>query len=219
MLHNCDYQEIIDQIPSESIDLVFCDPVYTDLEQYQSIFKHSARILKPNCSCIVYCSDRTMFDIQPLGEEYLNFVKPLYYNVPVKSSRLIFYKCHTKMTPALWFFKGKKPNNKWTIDTVINNGIQDSKYKWNKNEVAFSRWIRDFTERGDTVFDPTTGYGTIPLVCKKLGRKFIACEIDPEVYQKAKERIEVTQEELDYDSLEQRSIFDEEATFGFEKSG
>jgi site-specific DNA-methyltransferase (adenine-specific) len=44
--------------------------------------------------------------------------------------------------------------------------------------------LRDFTDPGDLVFDPTCGEGTTGEACIKLGRRFIGCEIDPK-YQAA----------------------------------
>ncbi len=42
--------------------------------------------------------------------------------------------------------------------------------------------IRDFTDPGDLVFDPTAGEGTTGEACIKLGRRFIGCEIDPKYH-------------------------------------
>ena len=39
------------------------------------------------------------------------------------------------------------------------------------------------------VFDPFMGSGTTALACIELGYDFIGCEIDPEYYEIAKERI------------------------------
>lgn len=42
--------------------------------------------------------------------------------------------------------------------------------------------IRDFTDPGDLVFDPTGGEGTTGEACVKLGRRFIGCELDPKYH-------------------------------------
>lgn len=39
------------------------------------------------------------------------------------------------------------------------------------------------------IFDPFMGSGTTALACIELGYDFIGCEIDPEYYEIAKERI------------------------------
>lgn len=37
--------------------------------------------------------------------------------------------------------------------------------------------VRDFTDPGDLVFDPTAGEGTTGEACMRLGRRFIGCEL------------------------------------------
>lgn len=37
--------------------------------------------------------------------------------------------------------------------------------------------VKSWTKEGDLVFDPMSGSGTVPVVCEKLKRKWIACEV------------------------------------------
>lgn len=55
------------------------------------------------------------------------------------------------------------------------------------------RCIKMNTYIGDVVFDPFMGSGTTGVVCKKLCRKFIGCEIDKKYFDIAKERIDAIQ--------------------------
>lgn len=49
--------------------------------------------------------------------------------------------------------------------------------------------IRDFTDPGEIVFDPTAGEGTTGEACMRLGRRFIGCEIDPKYHAAGMARI------------------------------
>lgn len=49
--------------------------------------------------------------------------------------------------------------------------------------------ICDFSNPGDTIFDPFMGSGTTGMACMQLGRNFIGCEIDPKYYAIAEKRI------------------------------
>jgi DNA modification methylase len=40
--------------------------------------------------------------------------------------------------------------------------------------------LRTFSKVGQLVYDPFTGYGSIPFSCVSTGRDFIASEINPE---------------------------------------
>jgi hypothetical protein len=64
---------------------------------------------------------------------------------------------------------------------------------WAKNVTPIIHWLSRFSEGGYSVFDPFTGGGTVPAVCKMLGRNWIAFEIDPATAEKARERVALTQ--------------------------
>lgn len=44
-------------------------------------------------------------------------------------------------------------------------------------------------DENDVVLDPYMGSGTTGIVCKELGYDFIGIELDKEMFEKAKERI------------------------------
>ena len=50
--------------------------------------------------------------------------------------------------------------------------------------------IENFTRPGALVYDPFAGTGTVGIACKKLGRRFIGSEINPEYCEQANKRIE-----------------------------
>lgn len=49
--------------------------------------------------------------------------------------------------------------------------------------------VRDFTDPGDLVLDPTGGEGTTGEACVRLGRRFVGCELDPKYHAAGVERI------------------------------
>ena len=55
--------------------------------------------------------------------------------------------------------------------------------------VLMKRIILDYTNEGDTVFDPFMGSGTTGIACIQTGRHFIGCEISPEYFAIAESRI------------------------------
>jgi DNA modification methylase len=61
-----------------------------------------------------------------------------------------------------------------------------------KPEKLMERLVRASSCPGDLVFDPFCGSGTVPVVCKRLDRRFIACEINPEYCRMAEARLSKT---------------------------
>ena len=89
---------------------------------------------------------------------------------------------------------GKNPGDVWgdikqltykskeLVSRELLNTIQ-------KPEKLMERLIKASSNPGDLVFDPFCGSGTVPVVCQKLNRRFVACEINPDYCQIAEQRM------------------------------
>jgi len=53
------------------------------------------------------------------------------------------------------------------------------------SEVYTIRHLENFTKEGDLVYDPFVGYGTVPILCKKMKRDFLASELNVNRIEKA----------------------------------
>lgn len=58
-----------------------------------------------------------------------------------------------------------------------------------KPERLMERLVKASSKPGDLVFDPFCGAGTVPVICERLRRGFVACEINPNYCRIAEERI------------------------------
>ncbi len=58
-----------------------------------------------------------------------------------------------------------------------------------KPERLMERLIKANSNPGDLVFDPFCGAGTVPVVCVRLDRRFVACEINSDYCRIAEERM------------------------------
>jgi site-specific DNA-methyltransferase (adenine-specific) len=59
-------------------------------------------------------------------------------------------------------------------------------------EALLSRIILACTDEGDIVFDPFAGSGSTLVVAKKLGRRYLGCELSPRYAELATKRLEAT---------------------------
>ena len=195
-----DARQLAALIPDCSIDMVFCDPIYENLDDYRWLSETAARVLKPGGACLAWCSSVKQYDVQPIMKEYLTFVLQLTYTKVAKAYKVWGYKTFLWTTPCLWFQKDSSHFHKdhgWLIDTVIDhcNAIVSTAtpptntYKWHKNPEAYIRWLQAFTKPGDVVYDPFCGSGSLPVECKRLGRNFIASELKPDIAEMARARL------------------------------
>lgn len=96
---------------------------------------------------------------------------------------------------------GKNPGDVWgdikqltykskeLADRAALNTIQ-------KPEKLMERLIKASSQEGDVVLDPFSGVGTCPVVCRRLGRHFIAFERDTNFVQIAQQRLQTVNDDL-----------------------
>lgn len=90
---------------------------------------------------------------------------------------------------------GKNPGDVWgdikqltykskeLISRELLNAIQ-------KPEKLFERIVKASSNKGELIFDPFVGSGTVPVVCERLERFYIGCEINPQYLEIANKRLE-----------------------------
>jgi len=90
--------------------------------------------------------------------------------------------------------KGKNPGDVWgdikQLTYKSKELLSKKLHTIQKPEKLIMRIVLASSNEGDLVLDPFAGTGTVPAVCIKTKRKFIAIEKDIELYHIAKQRIE-----------------------------
>lgn len=189
-----DARVLAERIPDESIDLIFCDPIYDRIDDYRWLAQTAMRVLRPDTACLVWTSKPLAGPARTAMEGAgLTFVYSLDYVVPAKPYRLMYYHLFLWTTPCLWMQKGHSVPRHWIPDTIISYANTNGTHMWNKNPEAVLQWLDVFCPAGGIVFDPFTGGGTVAAVCKMLGRHYVAFEIDPATAERARERVTNTQ--------------------------
>jgi len=189
-----DARVLAERLPDESVDLIFTDPVYDRIDDYRWLAETAARILKPNSATLVWQAVKWL----PATMEVLTY--GLSYRW-----QFIWYQSNRRghcdfgyplYTPLLWYELGKsKP--RYPVQDIKNIPFSgDGDHFWQKQLETVSGWMDAFTQSGSVVFDPFTGGGTVPAVCKMLGRQYVAFEIDPDTAERARQRVAQTQPPL-----------------------
>ena len=204
-IYTGDARELAQAIPDESVDLIFTDPVYDRTDDYRWLAETAARVLKPGgalwvCFGIGY-QPETMAALSVLCYRWTFVV----YKPNAPSTRGA-YRVFSKWWGIYWYDKnGMSQPAKHLPDVLASNGASSVRWAdtfkanphvWVKNPEPIISWIHAFSGDDAIVVDFFTGGGTVPAVCKMLGRHWLAFEIDAATADTARERVRNTQPPL-----------------------
>lgn len=205
-----DARELVQRIPDESIDLIFADPVYWQIEDYLWLGNVGARVLKNDRAALLWQGqqwlDKTFLALAGSSLKY-RWVLGWY----ASNNMQMVGKVARNMVPLLWYEKGHS-NPIRAVREVKDVPIPDGKtaFKWAKRPEVVQYFIERFTNPGDVVFDPFSGGGSTAVICKRLGRQYIAFEIDPDIAEQARQRLAAVQV-IDPVFLEEQAAFELDA--------
>ena len=111
-----------------------------------------------------------------------------------KSDKINLYRYNYAFVLSFAKKKYKSKNTrsfKYDIWQYKHQSYKGYSYNFSKDMVV--RCIENYTEKGDTVFDPFIGIGTTAIACLETERNFLGSEIDSEVYEICMSRLEQEQ--------------------------
>ena len=186
-----DFVEVLKDIPDNSIDLILTDPPYPieHIKCWKKLAEFAKQKLKPNGFCIAYCGHKNLFESMKYMNECLDYywIFALIHN---GNTQLIkFNNIAAGWKPLLVYQNGYKKIKEKVEDVINGTGRDKQNHDWEQSEDELKYLIEKFTKEGDTILDPFAGSGTTLIATKKLNRKPIGAEIEKDVYNLAKKRI------------------------------
>ena len=177
-----DSLQIMESIPTESINLVFTDPPYADqtMPLYNKLAQEAARVLVPGGSLLMLIGIYRMPEIINVTAQYLTYYWccSLYHK-----QASVFHKRGVRQIwkPILWFTKGTVglPHSE-IEDGVRPTGSQKDYHNQQQAESWALHFIEALVPIGGTVLDPFIGTGTTGVICKRLRRNCIGIDSDPQ---------------------------------------
>jgi DNA modification methylase len=88
--------------------------------------------------------------------------------------------------------RGKLPTDVWWHTIVSPTGHEKTGYPTQKPEALVRRMIQASTRAGDWCLDPFAGSGTLGAAARRLGRRFVLVDSNPEAVAVATRRLEGT---------------------------
>ncbi len=197
-IYTGDARELSKAIPDESVDLIFTDPVYDRIDDYEWLAETAARVLKPDRACLVFCGIGWLGEtIQAMRNGGLSYRWQLILSMPYRNGGHI-PGGFSQYINCLWFEKGYSNPNRQIPDMRLWRPAIGP-FEWAKNPDFVAYYMAQFSNENDIIWDMFTGLGTVPAVCKMLNRRYLAFEIDPDTAALARERVANTQPPLPFD--------------------
>lgn len=186
-----------ENIPSNSIDLIFTDPPYNEasLSLYGDLAKLADRVLKPGGSLVTYAGHYALFKINDLIKSYSELVYHWLIVVRHAGSKSRIHARHIwpYYKPLLWYYKptieGKLTIYQDVADLVESKAVSKDSHEWEQSTIEAEHMIKPLTVEGNIVLDPFMGSGTTGEAALNLKRRFIGIEVDKEHYSSTKQRL------------------------------
>lgn len=195
-----DARVLAEALPDNSVDIIVCDPPYlrADIEHgiYLWLAQAAIRVLKSGGYVFAYSSGEYLLEtgdqLRAGGLTYF-WLDVLLHNGGYP--RVWYKQLMSGYKPIFVFTKDKPKKLAWQ-STVCTVSADKRYHEWGQGTGFALKIIELLTQPGDVIFDPFCGGGTVPAVCKMLGRQYIAFEIDPTTADNARQRVLNTQPPL-----------------------
>jgi hypothetical protein len=186
-----DFREYAKQIPDESIELIFTDPPYDReaIPLFTDLAQIAARVLRPGGSLIAYCGQIQLPHVLFGMADHLRY---WWVNACVhsgKHNQMDKYGIKNGWKPMVWFVKGTRGDVQTFVEDTVTGAEEKSHHAWQQAESEAAYYIEKLCSPSGIVWEPFGGGGTTLVACESLGRKWIACEINPASAARIAERL------------------------------
>jgi ParB-like chromosome segregation protein Spo0J len=183
-----DFRVALSDVAPGSVSLCFTDPPYSEYPLYGAVAEFAARALRPGGSLCVYAPTYSLAEIIPLMKPHLDFAGCIAVRHSGAAAQLNYYRTITRCKFLLWFTRGVY-NGGWIVKLIESKPGEKQYHDWAQSSVEASYCVQRMSEPGELVVDPFVGSGTTLLAAKKLGRRCIGAELDPQVAAVASARL------------------------------
>lgn len=190
-VHHCDFRQM--PVAPGSARLIFTDPLYhrEHLPLYSDLAAWAAKVLQPGGLLVTYLGTSFLPEVvQRLGL-HLTYVWTCATLFEGQKTTIHDRRIRTGWKPFLVYSNGPYQPGGWTTD-VITAPPQKRQHSYQQPELEAEFLIRRMSREQDLVLDPFCGSGTTAAVCKRLNRRCVTTDIDPNAVAIARGRVRAT---------------------------
>lgn len=190
-----DAKDLLQQIEPESIALVMTDPPYPKefFHTYKYLAEFCPRLMQRGASLLVIAAHYSLENIMAEFRGKLKYRWLLNMDQSEGTHARMAMGIEVMWKPILWYVKEAYPQGRGFLRDMVKINGKDGQnkklHKWQQDESWCEYYIERLTKPNDIVLDPYVGSGTVPFICKKLGRNFIGFDNDPEAVETAIQRL------------------------------
>jgi len=200
-LHNLDCTEFLATLGDNEIDVVVTDPPYGINENNKKVLSRSNLAVAIDYGDFAWDKKRIdtalIREIQRVSKEQVIWGGNFYTDcLPPSSSWAVWDKVNGANDFAdceLAWTSHKKAVRKFTY--MWNGMIKqkpEKRFHPTQKPLDLMVWVLEtYTKPNDLILDPFMGSGTTGVACLMTGRRFIGCEIEPNYFKIAQDRIEL----------------------------
>ncbi len=182
----------LNDIPDNSVQSIITDPPYAkeSIAIYADLAEFAFKKLKPSGFLVAYAGQAHLPEILNfLMNKGLNyFWTYCLYHSGAKAA-VDYVNIVNAWKPILIFQKPPLKRRGRGYDYIISEQAEKDGHDWQQSESGVSFLIDHFSDPGELILEPFTGSGTTLIAAKKLNRKCIGAELNPETFNIAKARI------------------------------
>ena len=190
-VHHCDFRQM--PVAPGSARLIFTDPLYhrEHLPLYSELAAWAAKVLQPGGLLVTYLGTSFLPEVVRRLDQHLTYAWTCATLFEGQKTSVHDRRVRTGWKPLLVYSNGPYQPADWTTD-VITSPPQKKQHRYQQPEREAEVLIRSLSREQDLVLDPFCGSGTTAAVCKRLNRRCVTTDIDPNAVAIARGRVRAT---------------------------